>query len=221
MSQTGIPTCRSAAVKRCRGRLPGLARLFVPITLLLAASLACAVPIARQPVTTPGLPTAAPAQVEGTAEVAPQAQVQEPQAAPAVELPPALVEVDPLPRSVLSPGTTPLFYFNQPMDRASVEAALQLQPVLPVHFEWLDDATLRLIPDSAPETGSDLLVTIATTARAANGQALGEPVQITYAAPGDLRLVERLPVPGGADVNPSSALVATLAMPTCSKIRCR
>ncbi len=56
-------------------------------------------------------------------------------------LPPGLVEVTPLSGSDLGPKITPVFYFNQPMDRASVESALQSQPAFPVRYEWIDDST--------------------------------------------------------------------------------
>ncbi len=99
------------------------------------------------------------------------------------------------------------------MDRASVEGAFQLEPALPVRFEWLDDSTLRVVPDHAPEAGQEVQVTISTAAQAANGQPLAEAVLVSYQPPGFLRLSERLPAPGGADINPSSAVVATFNRP--------
>lgn len=196
--------------ERCRGRLSGFARLSVPILLILLTSLACSIPAMRQATGTPGslAATATPAPLAGTPAVVPQAQ-----AAVDVQFPPALVEVDPLPGSVLSAGSAPIFYFNQPMNRASVEGALQVEPALPARFEWLDDATLRLVPDHAPEAGQDVQVTLSTAARAANGQPLAEAVLVSYQSPGFLRLAERLPAPGGLDVNPSSAIVATFNRP--------
>jgi len=199
--------------------LPHLTRLLVPIFLLLAVSLACAVPVFQQQpesqLAGPTTPAVTPAQVEGTLTAVPQVQFQARETAPVVqsELPPALIEVDPLPRSALSPGSDVVMYFNQPMNRASVEAALEIEPELPARLEWIDDATLRLIPERLPDEGLAVHINVTADARATNGQTLAAPVQIAYAAPGPLLLTEQLPAPGSTDVNPSSAIVVTFNRP--------
>ncbi|MBE0695289.1 MAG: hypothetical protein IH586_00025, partial [Anaerolineaceae bacterium] len=78
---------------------------------------------------------------------------------------------------------------------------------------WIDDSTLRLVPDQPVSLKSDLILTINTSARASNGKTLTEPIQVDYKAPEDLRVVERLPRPGGVDINPSSAIVVTFNRP--------
>lgn len=152
--------------------------------------------------------SAVPRTTEGSKPVISQAQPT-----PQEKLPPALVEVDPPPHSVLAPGVSPIFYFNQAMEKHSVEAAFKAQPDLAGQFEWLDDATLRFKPGKPVSTGVAWQVTIGANAKAANGLALAAPVQVSYEAPEPLQLAERLPAPDASEVNPSSAVVVTFTRP--------
>ncbi len=119
----------------------------------------------------------------------------------------------PLSGSDLGPKITPVFYFNQPMDRASVESALQSQPAFPVRYEWIDDSTLRLVPEQPLSLEKDLALMITSRAKAENGSNLVAPIQVIYRAPEKLRVVERLPRPNSVDVNPSSAVAITFNRP--------
>src|SRR4030065_86084 len=64
-------------------------------------------------------------------------------------LPPALVETDPLPGAQIALKNPIKFYFNQPMDRPSVEGALSGEPVLSGSFTWQDDSSVTFSSDSA------------------------------------------------------------------------
>ena len=99
------------------------------------------------------------------------------------------------------------------MDRPSVESALQGQPRVGGRFEWLDDSTVRFITDQPFPTGAEIQLTFAASARAANGQALTEPVTLHFLVADSLHVTERLPKPGSADANPSSAVVVTFNIP--------
>ena len=63
-------------------------------------------------------------------------------------LPPTLVEVKPASGSEIELHSNLIFYFNQPMDRGSVEGALVGQPELSGNLDWVDDATLIFEPDA-------------------------------------------------------------------------
>jgi uncharacterized protein YfaS (alpha-2-macroglobulin family) len=188
-------------------------RLFFPLLVLLLVSLSCSMPdLSRrstditQPTTAFTMEAAVPVQ-PGIAEVQPTS---------AVNYPPTLVETDPLPSSELAPGQSPVFYFSQPMERASVEASFDVQPEVSGRFEWLDDSAVRFVPATSLTSGSSLNVTIRAGAKAANGLALAEPVQVKYQAAGPLQLAERLPAPDALEVNPSSAVVVTFTRPVVS-----
>jgi hypothetical protein len=112
---------------------------WLPLVLILA-SLACALPFGGQPT-----PTRRGAFTTPT-------EPPPPTPTP-VPLPPALVESDP-PQTVELPLDGPItLFFNQPMDRASVEAALTSQMLQPLEFNWVDD---RL---KARGSGSPMLTT--------------------------------------------------------------
>jgi uncharacterized protein YfaS (alpha-2-macroglobulin family) len=188
--------------------------LFLILALIVAISSSCSFPAPGQPTPTPlpnipPQPTLAPTSLAATA----QPTAPRPQATPAVALPPALVETDPQPASEIGPKAALTFYFNQAMERGSVQAALQAQPAVVGSFQWIDDATLKFTPNQALPLNTDLAVSFSTQARAANGLPLAAPVAFNYRTAGGFSLVDQLPRPGSADVAPSSAVVATFSRP--------
>ena len=77
-------------------------------------------------------------------------------------LPPILIETSPPIGNQLGMNETITFYFNQPMKKDTVEAALY---GLPSGFlEWGDDSTLTFTPDSSYETDAEITVAILTSA---------------------------------------------------------
>ena len=128
-------------------------------------------------------------------------------------LPPAIVESIPSPEAelpLLSPVT---IYFNQPMDHASVEAALNVQPSVPGSLSWNDEATLVFKPSRPLSPESQVVFTINPQARSSKGLAMPQPVSLEYRTVGYLRLSEVLPKPGAYDVDPNSAVVVAFNRP--------
>lgn len=192
--------------RRTARKMRGLAWL----SLLLLVSMACS---------TPGLEptllveaTQAPAVEEEAAAdptpTQPSGPVGEPQ-----ELPPALVETDPPAGAQIPLDGTVALYFNQPMDAASVEGALQGEPQLSGSFTWPDEATLVFTPDAPFLPDTDLSITIAETAQSKLGNAMQEPVILSYTTSSYLRLAQRLPESASPDVDPMSAIVAAFNRP--------
>ncbi len=136
-----------------------------------------------------------------------------PTATPRADLPPALVETEPPLGSEISPQQGITFYFNQPMQRASVEAALQVGEGVSGRFEWQDDATVTFYPQTPFTPDSDLLLTIDSSAQAANGKGMARPVPVRFRVAGPLRLTQQLPAPDSGEVNPASAVVAAFNRP--------
>ncbi len=179
-------------------------RFSIVLSVLLLASLACVMPTFGRATPTPTaagpeIPTAAPS---GGGKPLQQQ-----------ELPPVLVETDPPLGSEIAPTAALTFFFNQPMDQPSVEAALQGEPPLAGRFEWLDDSTVRFYPDRPYPTGAEIRLTFAVTALASNGLALQEPVELSFQVADSLRAVERVPQPGTPDANPAAAVVVTFNRP--------
>ncbi|MFH1447190.1 MAG: Ig-like domain-containing protein, partial [Chloroflexota bacterium] len=86
-----------------------------------------------------------------------------------LDLPPTLIESTPIPGSEISLSGEITFTFNQAMNKASVEGAIQGFPALSGFFSWEDDTTVTFIPDRPFMSNSDLEITITVNAKAANG----------------------------------------------------
>lgn len=122
-------------------------------------------------------------------------------------LPPALVEAVPPDGSQIGLIEPITLYFNQPMNRASVEGALNLQP--PGKLTWADDSTLIFIPAQPYPPANEFSVYLGGSARARNGLNLSEPVSLTYRTADYLRPVQVLPEDGSQDV-PATAAIAVI-----------
>jgi len=128
-------------------------------------------------------------------------------------LPPALVETDPLPGAQITLKNQIKFYFNQPMNRLSVEGAISGEPTLSGSFTWRDDSSLTFTPDAPFLPATSLSVNISTNAQSAKGMALLEPIQLSFSTYGYLSLVQGLPAVDAKDVDPTSAIVAAFNQP--------
>ncbi|HSB67186.1 MAG TPA: Ig-like domain-containing protein, partial [Anaerolineales bacterium] len=128
-------------------------------------------------------------------------------------IPPTLVETNPPPGSQLALKNPITFYFNQPMQRSSVEAAMTGDPDLSGSFAWLDDSTMIFTPDSALLPDASQTITISTAAQSAQGMALQRPISLSYTTVASLRLVQSLPADGTEEVAPTSAVVAAFNQP--------
>jgi uncharacterized protein YfaS (alpha-2-macroglobulin family) len=171
-------------------------RLLIGIWLIL--SLACSLPGigAKTPTATP---------VNETQPVATPKELP--------NLPPALVETNPLPASEIGLLAPLTLYFNQPMIRESVQAALSFSPAVEGVFEWLDDATMRFTPKNSLPVASEITLTVRKTAQAQNGIALSQDEQVTYHTPSALKVTQQIPAPDSPEVNPATAVVVAFNRP--------
>ena len=128
-------------------------------------------------------------------------------------LPPAIVETKPEAGSVIPLQGKLTFYFNQPMERASVEESLSGEPMLSGEFNWLDDATLVFEPNRSYPQDTVLTVNFNTNARAANGLALLSPQKLQFRTASPLKITNILPKRGLKDVDPYSAVVVNFNQP--------
>jgi hypothetical protein len=174
--------------------------------LLVILSLSCSLPgLFQRGDVTPTVPA-----ISVVSPVAPTPAQPRPTPMP---LPPAIVESDPPPGGELTLDGLLTLYFNQPMQRTSVEAALSLRPSQLGSLTWQDDTTLVISPTQPFAPQSTVTVTLDTGAQAANGLALPQPVQLEYRTAGYLRLTQALPEPGAYDVDPTSAIAVTFNLP--------
>ncbi len=86
---------------------------------------------------------------------------------------PTVLMIQPANGSMMVPPTRPIsITFNMPMDQASTEAAVSLQPAAAVSYDWQEnDQLLVLTPADMLQLETSYKLDIAQTARSANGQA--------------------------------------------------
>ena len=128
-------------------------------------------------------------------------------------LAPTLVETVPLEGSELPVNREITFYFNQPMDHASVENALTGVPALNGTFTWPDDATLTYLPAQPWEPNSSVSITIGASAQSQDGLAFQQAVTLNYTTADYLRLSQILPEESVEEVAPESAIVVSFTEP--------
>jgi uncharacterized protein YfaS (alpha-2-macroglobulin family) len=131
-------------------------------------------------------------------------------------LPPTIVETDPPQGSTIKVGGPITLYFNQNMDKASVEEALSGDPELAGSFSWSDLATMIYTPDQPLLPNTIFMLQVDTTAKAANGLTFTEPVQVNFFTPDTLKATHFLPSPGTIEIDPASAVVVTFNQPVVS-----
>jgi len=178
--------------------------LHIPLSIIVISSLlmGCRLPWQPSPDETPQTVGDEETQVEKV--VTPE---------PRKDLPPALVEVSPLPDSIIPLNQSFILYFSQTMDPPSVEAAIHFDPRIDGSFSWEDDQILSFIPDHSLPPDTTLKMTINTSAQAANKEPLQEPVELEFQTVENLQVVQTVPADGAADIDPVSAVFAAFNQP--------
>ena len=128
-------------------------------------------------------------------------------------LPPEIIETEPLNGSRIGLQEEIVFYFNQPMDRVSVEDALRLEPQDAGEFSWLDDATLKFTPHAGLDAGAELKFTVEAGAQSALGHALPETLSYAFRTADALRPVQLLPEDGSANLSVDTAVAVSFDQP--------
>ena len=105
--------------------------------------------------------------------------------------------------------------FDKPMDRASVENAFQITPKVSGAFKWNDDNTqVSFVPAGQGFARGEIYsVNVLTTALAANGQMLGQPLQFTFKAVGFLDVTQVMPADGAEGVDPDTDITVMFNRP--------
>ena len=175
-------------------------RLLTAFSILMAVTLACNLPF---------MPTPAPKPENATAT--PEAKTIQTEA-----LPPVVVETSPISSGVLPLSGAVTLTFDQPMDQESVEGSVKVEPALPGRFEWTSDSSVSFVPDQPLPPETVLTVTVADTAKSADGMNLLRSSSYNFQTPGALRVTEILPKPGTADANPSSTVAVSFNQPVAA-----
>ncbi len=161
------------------------------LLVLLAASATACGPATPQPTVTPAPPTATPQPFPPPRLLSRRPAVGEEQ------LLDASVELT----------------FDQPMDRASVEAAFTISPSVAGRFSWSDERTVAFAAETALRRGESYQVTLAATARNAEGKTMEDPAEFSFSTVGFLRVSQVQPPPGTEDVSPDSVITVVFNRP--------
>lgn len=126
-------------------------------------------------------------------------------------LPPRLIETDPPVNTVIGHTSPITFYFNQSMNKASVEAAMGGLPE--GTFTWNDEATLVFQPAQSYAPNSELTVTVASSIQTANGFGMQEPIEASFIVADYLRAANVLPKENVTDADVRSAVIVSFNQP--------
>lgn len=84
---------------------------------------------------------------------------------------PSVVTIEPqLEGRPFIPGNPITVTFNMPMDRASAESAISLEPEAPIDYQWSEDGRVVILTPQL-ELATDYQLTVGNSARSQNGQA--------------------------------------------------
>lgn len=180
-------------------------KVIVFIVLITAISLACSITnIFTNPTESPSLPETA------TSTAIPPSPTPTHTPKP---LPPSLLDSVPPPNAELPLDGPILLYFNQSMDKLSVEESISIEPPTKGAFVWVDDRTLEFSPDSSLSPNTQITFNLNTNIHSAQGMALPQPISLDYHTTGYLELTQSLPEANTKDVDPTSAIVAAFNRP--------
>ena len=126
---------------------------------------------------------------------------------------PRVVETAPLAGEELALDDPVTFYFDQPMERVSVEDAFSVSPAVEGTLTWAGDSALTFTPDDAYDRATEYTFTIDVGATSADGAALAEPFELALRTTGYLEVAEVLPAPGSEAVDTDSVITVIFNRP--------
>ncbi|MGE5643017.1 MAG: Ig-like domain-containing protein, partial [Byssovorax cruenta] len=126
-------------------------------------------------------------------------------------LPPRLIETNPPLDTVIGQNSPITFYFNQAMNKPSVEAALRGLPE--GTLTWNDEATLIFNPSQPYTPDSKLDITIASSIQSVTGFGVQDATNLSFRVADLLRPTNILPKQDTTDVDVESAVVVSFNQP--------
>ncbi|MEA3327478.1 MAG: Ig-like domain-containing protein, partial [Chloroflexota bacterium] len=135
---------------------------------------------------------------------------------PRKDLPPALVEVTPLPGSSIALQQPITLYFNQPMDKGSVEAAIHFDPSISGRFSWQGERIVTFTPDQHLAADSELHLVVNTSAQATNEKNLRSVIDLDFQTADTLQVIQTVPADGTQEIDPESAVFMVFNQPVVS-----
>jgi len=176
-------------------------RLATLSSAMVIVAMACSLPIIGQRATA----TPAPAEAlstraaQGFASMGP--------------VPPSVIETSPAKGEELDPGGSLTLYFDQPMNRSTVEAAFRMQPAIIGSFVWPRPDTLRFTPEQPLARGATYVLSLASSARSAVDIGLAQPFSLQVQTAGFVQVTQVIPADGTNEVSPESVITVVFNRP--------
>ena len=176
---------------------------WLSLFLLLALLGACG------PATPVATPVATPTASEPTVAPTPAPPTATPMPLP----PPRLLSRSPAPGEEQPLDAPITLTFDQPMDRASVEAAFAISPTVEGTFTWADDRTVAFSASGGLERDVRYAVTVAETAKNVEGKPMEEAAPFDFSTVGYLAVSQVMPEPDSAELNPDTTVTVIFNRP--------
>ena len=127
--------------------------------------------------------------------------------------PPRVFDTVPLAGEELALDGPVTFYFDQPMDPATVEGAFSVTPAVPGDLSWPDESTLKFTPTANYDRATAYAFTIGTDAASAEGVPLEEAFTLDLSTIGYLEVSEVLPAPDSEAVDTDAVITVIFNRP--------
>ncbi|MCD4686373.1 MAG: Ig-like domain-containing protein [Anaerolineae bacterium] len=128
-------------------------------------------------------------------------------------LPPHVLAVMPYPGEEVLTDQPVTVMFDQPMHRASVEAAWSLDPAATGTFAWTDDRTLTFLPDGGWQRATRYDVTLGIAAQAANDLPFEDTYTFYVQTIGYLEVSAVIPAPDAEGVQADATIIVSFNRP--------
>ncbi|MEA3310070.1 MAG: Ig-like domain-containing protein, partial [Chloroflexota bacterium] len=174
---------------------------------LLASVLLISVSCSQFPITLPVTELEEEESIPVTDAPTPAAQLAE------IKLPPTVVEFKPRAGQVSATEDTVIsVLFDQPMDQASVEAALQVTPEVEGEFTWRNERELSFVP-KVLAAAKEYQVSLGTGARSQQGLELTRVLAFSFSTSGPLEVTRVTPSAGAVDFRADTPLLIAFNQP--------
>jgi len=132
---------------------------------------------------------------------------------PEAPWPPLILRTTPEKGEELDLTETIELTFDQPMDKASVEAAFALEPPVEGTLSWVSDRAVRFEPVQAFARGKQYTVHVSGVAKSAKGVALAHPFEARFNTVGFLEIAVTQPEDGASEVASDTTITVLFNRP--------